>query len=947
MDGMSPLARPWVFAAFIAALAIAALAVVERLEWARVHQEVRLDTLNRLSTIRARLEGELNGTLLLTNSLAAVIGARRDITGEEFVAIAREMMAHKRHIRNVGLARGTVITHVYPNEGNQAAIGVDYRNLATQWPAVERMFKTGQTVLAGPVELVQGGAAIIGRTPVFMPDPAKPHGRGEPWGVISIPIMLSSLLEEAGLMSARLPLEVALRGRDGLGVDGDVFHGDPALFDLDPVLMEVSLPGGHWVMAALPTGGWDRISSVTIVQLRTLGGGLTLLLAALAFFWVRRMDEQADSRTRLAASETRLGTILSAAPFPLVLVRRKDGVVLYANRRAATMIGCTTEELVGQPLPAQCVRRRDVVRMLTMLAKDGKVDDFEAGLATAFGQKFWGLVSMIPLHQDGSDSILVACNDITARNAAERALQDQLALHQTVIDTIPNAIFYRDPTGRHLGCNNAFVELVGLPREQIIGRTLMDLGADTALLDTAAITDRELIEGRVRQQRFDLTFNHPDGREIQVVIHKASFRNAEGRVVGIVGAMTDISDRVAFERELQRAKDAAEAASRTKSEFLAVISHEIRTPMNGVLGMVNLLRGTELDPQQRDFVATIHSSGEALLTILNDILEFSRLDSGRVTVEAEPFDLAKALDDVVALMGPSAQEKGITLTLAMPGDFDSHLVGDVARLRQVLLNLVGNAVKFTEQGGVTVSVRDCETPNSGQDGKSGQDGRRMVCFEIADTGVGIPDNARDRLFQSFSQADSSISRRFGGTGLGLAISKRLVELMGGEIGVDSTLGHGSRFWFTLPLTAAMAPCAAISAEVAANTPTPAFRPLDILLAEDNMVNQKVATILLEKAGHRVTAVTNGRYAVEAVAARRFDVVLMDVHMPEMDGFEATRHIRALAGPVAKIPIIAMTANVLAGDEEKCLAGGMNDYVGKPFKPADLMAKLARWSAAEV
>lgn len=939
------MARPWVFAALVAALAVAALAVVERLEWARVHQEVRLDTLNRLSTIRARLEGELNGTLLLTSSLAAVIGARRDITGEEFEAIAREMMAHKRHIRNVALSRGTVISHVYPVEGNQAAIGVDYRTLPTQWPAVERMFVSGRTMLAGPVTLVQGGVAIIGRTPIFMPEPATPDGRGERWGVVSIPIMLNSLLEDAGLSSPRLTLDVAIRGRDGMGVEGDVFHGDPrlfdpgvfdpGLFDRSPVLMEVSLPGGSWVMAAVPKGGWTKVSSVTIMQLRALGAGLTVLLGALAFFWVRRMDEKAEAQARLAASETRLGTILSAAPFPLVLVRRGDGVILYANRRAATLIGCGQEQLAGHPLPANCIRRRDVVRMLALLAKNGQVDDFEAGLATAFGQQFWGLVSMIPLHENGSDSILVACNDITARNAAEHALQDQLALHQTVIDTIPNAIFYRDPSGRHLGCNKAFVDLVGRPREEIIGRSLAELGSDCEMLNTAAATDRDLIDGRVRLQRFDLTIRHPDGSEIQAVIHKAAFRNTEGRVVGIVGAMTDISDRVAFERELQRAKDAAEAASRAKSEFLAVISHEIRTPMNGVLGMVNLLRETSLDPHQHDFVATIHSSGEALLTILNDILEFSRLDSGRVVVEHEPFDLMRTLDDVMALMGPSAREKGITLDLdpmgETGGEIEHFLVGDVARLRQILLNLVGNAVKFTEEGGVTVSVR--------AHGRHKE--RSVLRFEITDTGVGIPEHARPRLFQSFSQADTSISRRFGGTGLGLAICKRLVELMGGEIGVDSHAGRGSRFWFTLPFAAAIEPWAAPAAAVA--PPTRPARPLEILLAEDNMVNQKVATVLLERAGHRVTAVANGRRAVEAVAAKRFDLVLMDIHMPEMDGFEATRHIRALAGAIARIPIIAMTANVLAGDEEKCLAGGMDDYVGKPFKPADLMAKLARWS----
>ncbi len=923
-------AGPWVVALLATVTALGGLAVVERLEHARAHQELRLDTLNRLSTVRARLEGELNGTLLLTGSLSAIVAVHPDLTADEFAGIARQMMAQRPNIRNIGMARGTVMTYVYPAEGNAAILGVDYRDLPEQWPAIERMFATRQSILAGPVTLVQGGVAIVGRTPVFTTPPGGEPGSGPPWGVVSIPVHLSGLLADAGLDDPATDLDIAIRGRDGLGADGDVFHGDPALFDRDPVLTEVILPGGRWVMAGLPRGGWNAREPVSVLQLRTLGGGLALLVGVLAFFWVRHLGAQTEARGRLEASENRLSAILAAAPFPLAVLSRADGTVRYANTRAGRLMGVDAAGLVGRPLPRGSIAPRDLIHMLRRLARDGFVDDHEACMTAAGGRRFWGLVSLIPIDQDGEPAVLAACNDITARKTAETALQDQLALHQTVIDTIPNAIFHRDTEGRHLGCNQAFADMAGRPRDAIIGATLADLGGDGMLLSRAEETDRDLVEGRVRQQVFDLTFRHPDGQVLSVVVHKAAFRNAQGRVAGVVGAVTDISERVAFEHELTRAKDAAEAASRAKSEFLAVISHEIRTPMNGILGMAHLLLDTALDAHQRDYVGTIHSSGEALLTILNDILEFSRLEAGRVEVAAEPFGLGRALDDVLALMEPRAEEKGIGLRLEVAAGVPDALVGDAGRLRQILLNLVGNAVKFTEAGGVVVSV-----------GVQGRAGTTVdLRFEVADTGVGIPGEARARLFQSFSQADSSISRRFGGTGLGLAICKRLVELMGGAIGMESEEGRGSRFWFVLPL--APVPSAPMP-EDACSAPVPAMRALAVLLAEDNPVNEKVATVLLERAGHVVTAVRDGRRAVEAAATGRFDLVLMDVHMPEMDGFEATRHIRALAGAPARVPIIAMTANVLAGDEERCLAAGMDDYIGKPFKPGELLEKLAKWA----
>jgi PAS domain S-box-containing protein len=919
--------RPWLVAILSTAIVAGGLLIVERLEWQRHGHELRLDTLNRLSTMRARLEGELTGTLALARALVATVALHRDLTRGEFETIAREVMAQRRHIRNVTLARGTTITYVYPHEGNASAVGRDYRDLPDQWPAIQRMFETRQPVLAGPVRLLQGGNAVIGRTPIFDSLPDGPPGSGPPWGLVAIPINFDTLLDAAGVSESRASLKVAIRGTDGLGAQGGVFHGEPSVFGDNPVILDITLPGGSWQIAATPSGGWDARPPATMTLLRSLGAALAALAGALGWFSVRYLDAQRQGRQQVSLSEERLSTILAAAPLPLVLIRRNDGTVLYANHRAAAQLASDSRMLVGRPLPPQCIHRRDLARILRLLARQGQVADFEARLRTTTGVPFWALVSMIPLDHGDQPALLVAANDITARKLAEQALRDQLSLHQTVIDTIPNGIYYKDMSGRVLGCNKAFDQLLGLSRADILGRTARQLAPlDVAL--QAEDSDRELLAGETSKV-YQSYIKRPDGSRRAVLLFKAPLATADRQIGGVVGAMVDITERIAAEDELLAAKEAAEAASRAKSEFLAVISHEIRTPMNGILGMTHVLRGTPLDGDQRDYVETIMESGEALLTILNDILDFSRLESGRVTVEAVTFELHDTLRRVAALISPRARDKQVALSVDVAPDIPPLLSGDVARLRQVLLNLVGNAVKFTERGAVTVSAWLV----------SRRGDALVLRFEITDSGVGIPEDAIGRLFTSFSQADSSISRRFGGTGLGLAICKRLVEVMGGEIGVDSELGKGSRFWFTLPMTAT---ATAEPIRPAAQPLSRPGRPLTVLLVEDNPVNAKLARVLLEGAGHRVVGAENGIQAVDLVRSQTFDVVLMDVQMPELDGFEATGRIRALPGAAARIPVIAMTANVLAGDEERCREAGMDDYIGKPFRPDNLLAKLAQW-----
>ena len=423
---------------------------------------------------------------------------------------------------------------------------------------------------------------------------------------------------------------------------------------------------------------------------------------------------------------------------------------------------------------------------------------------------------------------------------------------------------------------------------------------------------------------------HVDGRdELRQVVD--SFNTVAARLRTEWQRAQDESARArAAEASLAKARDAAEAATRAKSDFLAVMSHEIRTPMNGILGMAHLLLETPLTVQQRQFATTVRESGQALLTILNDILDFSKMEAGKLSLEDEDFDLSELVRSIVGLLAYRAQEKGLALDTVIPPSVPVALRGDAGRLRQVLLNLLGNAIKFTDHGGVRVEVM-CV-------GESG--GRVRLRFDVVDTGPGIPPEGQRRLFQEFTQVDQLATRRAGGTGLGLAICRKIVTAMHGEIGVESVVGQGSAFWFTVALAPAQGEVRREGA-----TGELAIKPLRILVAEDNPVNQQVALGLLRRRGHHVDVVGTGRAAVTAVSAHTYDVVLMDVHMPEMDGIEATREIRRLPGEKGRVPIIALSASAMKEETDACMDAGMVGHLPKPIDPIALAAVLSRYASA--
>jgi PAS domain S-box-containing protein len=503
-------------------------------------------------------------------------------------------------------------------------------------------------------------------------------------------------------------------------------------------------------------------------------------------------------------------------------------------------------------------------------------------------------------------------SEFAERSRAEEAFR-------VIFEASPVAIALMDLDGRYMDVNSAFEEQSGLPKAEVTGRDPAKVGLLTA--ETIEQIGREFAErGSV------------SGKEVQ-------FRRADGSMhTGLLWSRTaiignqfrrlgfflDISERKKMEEELQRARCAAEAAAKAKSAFLANMSHEIRTPLNGVLGLSALLAGEQMTDGSQSMVNLIRESGEMLGRVLDDVLDFSKIDSGRLELESVPFSLRECLEWSIGMYRKTALEKNLSLSVSVDPRIPQQLMGDPTRIRQVVANLISNAVKFTEQGSVEVEAQLLPS----------DDATERISVRVKDTGIGIPPEGLSRLFQSFSQVDASTTRRYGGTGLGLAISKRLVEMMGGSLEVESQAGAGSTFQFNLALrrsTAVLPPERILSGGPQTD--------LRILVVEDNAINRTVIEHMLGKLGYKADVVGDGAAAVEQSARVSYDLILMDVHMPGLDGLEATQRIRGRSRPDRPVRIVALTASATVEDRELCFAAGMDDYMTKPLNISRLQQIL--------
>ena len=513
-----------------------------------------------------------------------------------------------------------------------------------------------------------------------------------------------------------------------------------------------------------------------------------------------------------------------------------------------------------------------------------------------------------------------------------RELADQRDFAEQVVSSMGQGLAVLDEQSRITYANPTFERLLGCTNEELIGKTPFDLFlSEHAPTIESIISHIQAGEETVHELQL-----HCASDDVKWVLAIVAPRYRGDEVFGGILVVTDLTDIKAAARDLAEARDAALESSRLKSEFLATMSHEIRTPMNGIIGMSELLVSTKLNREQLDLARVVQSEAHSLLTIINDILDFSKVEAGKLAIDKHNFDLRAMLKRVLEPLKPRAAIKGLSLELVIDQQVPHFVRADEGRIKQILLNLIGNSVKFTRRGYILVEVKVAATTEI----------ETFVYFGVKDTGSGIAESALTNLFEPFVQADGSITREHGGTGLGLAISKRLVELMGGELGVETKLGLGSRFWFKLPLEKGVAPDKPIVVVEDVIEETVSAEK-HLLLVEDNFINQKVALKQLDRLGYTADVAVNGQEAINILLKQRshYQAVLMDMQMPVMDGLTATREIRNLATQLAPhIPIIAMTANAIKGDLERCLEAGMDDYISKPVTTKALSEKLEKWCA---
>ena len=854
-----------------------------------------------------------------------------------------------------------IITRIEPLSRNRPAWGFDVGSESERRNAVERAVATGSPTITGIITLVQDGERTPGfliLLPVYTPGLPldSPEQRTAALhGLVYAPLIARDLLHGIESLSGGV---VTCRVTDGPAATAPTIYHTSTPAAIDPAhtsVREASIHGRDLGMHLMGTPALYATSAPAGIRAIAVAGALLSLCMALcvhlllvgqrrALGLAERMTTALSLAKERAEDLARESATFQAAidRHTIVSITDAQGRITAANDAFCAISGYERHELVGQDhqIVKSGVHEREFWRRAWDELVAGRPWRADVCNRAKDGSLYWVDSLIVPfLDSDGRPERFISIRtDISARKHSEAGQHAAIVLREAILTATHHAVIAVRIDGIISHFNPAAERMLGYGAHEMIGLHTPALFHDPAEMSArAAVLSAEL--GRTVELGLDVfvvlprerggaderewTYVRKDGSRFPVLLSVTAIRDAEGVLQGYLGVALDISERRRQDERLRAALAAAEAATRAKADFLATMSHEIRTPMNGVIGMTGQLLKTDLDPHQRDCAETIRSCGESLLTLISDILDFSKIEAGRLELEAIPVDLVQLTHEVIALFLPTAEAKSISLSSELAADLPRSLSCDPTRIRQILTNLISNALKFTEQGGVVLRL-SCPGP---------------IVIEVADTGIGMTVDQRQRIGEAFAQADASTTRQYGGTGLGLSICTRLVELMHGRFELTSHLGQGTTVRIELPLAAATeAPRAA--------TPAPIHARLAlgrVLLTEDNLVNRKVIQLMLRAHVEAIEVAVNGAEAVAMAAGGGYHCILMDCQMPVMDGYEATRHIRAqeLADARPRTPIIALTANALSSDRERCLAAGMDAYVSKPLREEDLMTALAR------
>ncbi|MES2480688.1 MAG: PAS domain-containing protein, partial [Pseudomonadota bacterium] len=908
------------------------------------------ETQARLERGADRLEAELERRLTLVNyglrGARASYAVAGDLTGDDFRALvqARDLPTYFPGVRGFGfiaLAPGDrlVPRHVEPAEQNRGEAGLDFASDPARREAAERAIATGNTVLSAPVTLPDvdprepGWVLMVSLARDATPRPDGPRAAA---GLLYASIVPSVMFGDVkDLLQSQVDFQLVDTAGPGPGALLFDSRGPGARPATEPPASanerRLLLHGRSLLLRVNGTPALSTLSGRSLPWFIGLGGlALSILLGQAAWLVLASRDRAQRIAAGMTSDLERMARVVertSSAVFGL----DTDGRITWANAGFQRLTGLPEKAWSGQRASelAQVVGTDPHARAAFQDAIDlRQARRMELANLRPDGSFFWTDAELQPTRdaQGAVTGFICMASDISRRKVAELRMQDSEHLMRVIADNLPARVSYWDAQRLCRFVNRRFREVFGRESFELVGAPLSPQIFGNDLYSEMEPHVEAALRGQARY--FEHTATDLRGRKSSWQLHYIPDVD-QGQVRGFFVLGLDVT-------ELRQARDTALEASQSKSRFLSNMSHELRTPLNAVLGMLALLRGTPLDEVQKDYAGKAERAARSLLSLLNDILDLSKIEAGKMTLDPRPFALQDLVRDLSVILSGNVGAKDVDLHFELDPRLPTRLVGDDQRLRQVLINLGGNAVKFTERGSVTLALREMA-----------RDGDRLLLeVSVSDTGIGIASEEQARIFSDFGQANDSTARKFGGTGLGLSISNKLLLMMGSALRLDSAPGRGSRFWFELELPIATEP--ADSSELPAPPPgeaTPAAAPplagLRLLLVEDNPINQQVACELLKKKGAQVDVANDGLEGLERVRqdGDAYAAVLMDVLMPVMDGHAAARAIREEGN--WRLPIIAMTANAMKSDRMESLAAGMNDHVGKPFDIDDLVATLLR------